>query len=85
MHRIQSSKFSHRLNGSMIHSYCSRCYANVAISSSESHLQTQEKKHKCDPKLLELVKQYRESTTFLKCAELRYLLESISHWHVIQS
>lgn len=61
MHRIQTPKFSHRRNQSLIHSYCSRCYANVAISMSQTDIKSKEKEHKCDPKLLALVEEYMRS------------------------
>ena len=45
-----------------IHSYCSRCFATVADTSSNVEVKAAERGHKCDPRLLEMVQKYREVT-----------------------
>jgi hypothetical protein len=45
-----------------VHSYCSRCFATVADTPSSVELKAAEKRHNCDPRLLEMVQRYREFT-----------------------
>ena len=51
-----------------IHSYCSRCFATVADSSSAVEVDAAEKEHKCDPRLLEMVERYREVSHLVSAA-----------------
>ena len=60
MDKILKPEFTHRANeDGSIHSYCSQCFATIADSSSEAELQSAERDHKCDPRLLEMVERYR--------------------------
>ena len=60
MRQTQTPEFAHRFNDDalLIHSYCSRCFVDVATSTSRTEVETKEREHKCDPRLLELVEQY---------------------------
>ena len=60
MRNRKKPEFEHSFDGAQIHSYCSWCFVNVAISRSRSEVEAEEKKHGCDPHLLELVKQYKK-------------------------
>jgi hypothetical protein len=54
-------KFTHRTNADgSTHSYCSRCLVTVADSRSGAEVASAEKQHRCDPKLLELLTEYKK-------------------------
>ena len=60
MRNRENPEFEHSFDGVQIHSYCSRCFVNIAVSRSRSEVETEERKHRCDSRLLELVKQYKK-------------------------
>ena len=51
-----------------IHSYCSRCFATVADSPSAVEVKAAEKEHRCDPRLLEMVEEYRKVSHLVSAA-----------------
>ena len=68
-HRIEAMPFVRKCNDDWtIHSYCSRCFATVADNVSAVELETAEEEHKCDPRLLEMVRKYREVTHLVSAA-----------------
>lgn len=68
MRNRKNPEFEHSFDGAQIHSYCSRCFVNIAVSGSRCEVETEERKHRCDSRLLELVKQYRKvsHSTFVR-------------------
>ena len=55
MGKTLKPEFTHRTNeDGSVHSYCSRCFATIADSSSQAQLQAAESEHKCDARLLEI-------------------------------
>ena len=51
-----------------IHSYCPRCFATVADSSSAAKVKVAEDEHKCDPRLLEMVERFRKVSHLVSAA-----------------
>jgi len=52
--------FTRRTNkDGSIHSYCSQCFATVAEAGAPAQVQSAERVHRCDPRLLEMVEKYR--------------------------
>lgn len=60
MRNRKNPEFEHSFDGAQIHSYCSRCFVNIVVSRSRSEVETEERKHRCDSRLLELLKQYKK-------------------------
>lgn len=60
MRNRKNPEFEHSFDGAQIHSYCSHCFLNIAVSRSRSEVETEERKHRCDSRLLELLKQYKK-------------------------
>jgi len=56
-------EFTHRTNeDGTVHSYCSRCFATIADAGSTAQVRLDEREHKCDPRLLDMVERYRQIT-----------------------
>jgi len=51
-----------------IHSYCARCFATVADSASVAEMNAAEDQHVCEPRLLEMVEQYRSVSHLISAA-----------------
>jgi len=51
-----------------IHSYCPRCFATVADSSSAAKVKVAEDEHKCDQRLLEMVARFRKVSHLVSAA-----------------
>ncbi len=67
--RIEAASFVRKRNNDWtVHSYCSRCFATVADTSSAVELKAAEEEHKCDPRLLEMAQKYREVTHLVSAA-----------------
>ena len=60
MRNRKNPEFVHSFDGTQIHSYCPRCFVDIAVSRSRSEVETEERKHRCGSRLLELVKQYKK-------------------------
>ena len=76
MRRERFPSYEHRFldDHLQIHSYCLKCFANVAISTSLHEVRVEESHHRCDPLVLELVRQYkREFATLSQPLKLRIL------------
>ena len=62
MTQTHTVQFVHRLNeDGTIDSICSDCFVTVATDVSPSHLELEERKHKCDASLLDRYKRARHS------------------------
>ena len=60
MGKTFNPEFTHRTNeDGTIHSYCSQCFATVTESAPRAEMEIAESKHRCDPRLLEMVEKYR--------------------------
>jgi hypothetical protein len=68
-------EFVRKLNDDWtIHSYCSRCFATVADAKTGLEAKASEDEHQCDPRLLEMVKKYREVSRLVSAARQYFLL-----------
>lgn len=64
-------KFVHRLNDcGTIDSICRECFATVATARSESALEGEQQKHRCDPGLLD---RYKKLTPYKNFASAPHL------------
>lgn len=53
-------EFTHRINkDGSIQSYCSQCFATVSDAGDPKQLQSAEREHRCDSRLVEMVEKYR--------------------------
>jgi hypothetical protein len=61
MTQTHAVQFIHRFNeDGTIDSICRECFITVATDLSNSHLEIEERKHNCDPSLLD---RYKKSQT----------------------
>lgn len=69
MGKTSKPEFTRRTNeDGSVHSYCSRCFATIADSSSPAKLEFAEREHKCDSRLLEMVEKYRRISSLRSVA-----------------
>lgn len=61
MGKVPKPEFTRRINEDWsIHSYCSQCFATIVDASSPAQVESAEREHHCDPRLLEMVERYRQ-------------------------
>ena len=66
MTQTHTLQFVHRLNeDGTIDSICRECFVTIATAASNGELEREERKHRCDPWLLELYKkrEHRENSS----------------------